>query len=213
MGTEAMTRPRTRCPCTRWQNVCVHGGLVCPSTPRGASGPALRLPFTPLESTGKRRNLRKCVMPGTWAAEVYVWDCGRPLLAVQNNWKNGTDHSEMDYYHTAGYDGAAVNAVVEAAGGHAVVVDPGGSGIDYVTFFLHLDMETSVYVCRYVKDDRTGEVTARLEGGSSNVAGKIGYRKDWVKIDDISAHLLGGRHCPMCRPFLSRIRIRTIPRP
>jgi hypothetical protein len=168
-------------------------------------------------------------MPGTWAAEVYVWDCGRPFLAVQNNWKNGTDHAEMDYYHTAGYDGAAVNAVVEAAGGHAVAVDPGGSGIDHVTFFLHLDMETSVYVCRYVKDDRTGEVTARLEGGSSNVAGKIGYRKYWVKIDDISAHLLGEkhgvivnvggnsrwrcRHCPMCRPFLSRIRIRTIPRP
>ena len=103
--------------------------LGVPVDPRGASRPALRLPFTPLESTSKRRNLRKCVMPGTWAAEVYVWDCGRPFFAVQNNWKNGTDHSEMDYYHhTAGYDGVAVNAVVEAAGGHAAAVDPGGSG-------------------------------------------------------------------------------------
>ena len=70
----------------------------------------------------------------------------------------------------------------------------GRQRVDHVTFFLHLDMETSVYVCLYVKDGRTGEVTARLEGGSSNVAGKIGYRKYWVKIDDISAHLLGEKH-------------------
>ena len=118
----------------------------------------------------------------------------QPFLATQNHWTVGTDHAEMSYYHTASYSNADMTAVSGAVSEHAIVRDPGNSKIDHVAFSLYLDTETSIYVYLYVKDGYTGTVTATLDGGNSNVAEKISENQYRVKINNISAHLLGEKH-------------------
>ena len=140
---------------------------------------------------------------GSFSAEVNnlmiaIQDYGhfsQLMLSKANDWTIGKEFAEMPGSFTGTY--SETSEIAQAKDGvkdFAIERDTGDSGVERVEMKLLLDSKTTINLYLHLKDSYTGEVSATLDNGTTNVAKKLSDKKYLVQIMNIPVHELGYFH-------------------
>lgn len=112
----------------------------------------------------------------------------QPFLAGARGWTVGSEHAEMPAVHQLTQADAAEAA--EATAPYAIQRPLGEAGLKKITFALHLDSETSIFLYLEGKEDYSNTIRVYINDDVSNAAEKQTDGRYRAAVRGIPAHRL-----------------------